>query len=186
MLRIVRKRAEELAIRTVVVASTGGDTATKAVDSLVGVRIIAVGISSGWLPPPGHATPRQFTAENRQKIENVGGAVLIATHAFAGVDRAVRARTNMSLLNIMSGTLNIFCHGMKVVCEISAMAADAGLIRTDEDVIAIAGTGRGADTAVVLRPANSINFFDMRIKEILCKPYFPAPRPPAIAPSTSA
>lgn len=186
VLRIVRKRAEELGIKTVVVASTGGDTAVKAAGTLVGVRVVAVGLAAGWLAPPVHAAPRQFTTENRKKIENAGGAVLIATHAFAGVDRAVRARTNMSLLNIISGTLNIFCHGMKVVCEISAMAADAGLVRTDEDVIAVAGTGRGADTAVVLRPANSVNFFDMRVKEILGKPYFPAPRPPTVAPPTSA
>jgi hypothetical protein len=59
---------------------------------------------------------------------------------------------------------------MKVVCEVSTMAADAGLVRTDEDVIVIAGTGRGADTAVVIRPVNSQDFFDMKVKEILCKP----------------
>jgi len=59
---------------------------------------------------------------------------------------------------------------MKVACEIALMAADAGLVRTDEDVISIAGTGRGADTAVVLRPVNTRNFFDLKVKEILCKP----------------
>ena len=52
------------------------------------------------------------------------------------------------------------------------MAADAGLARTDEDVIIIAGTGRGADTAVVLTPVNSTNIFDLKVKEILCKPRF--------------
>lgn len=52
------------------------------------------------------------------------------------------------------------------------MAADAGLVRTDEDVIAIAGAGRGVDTALVLRPVNSQDFFDLRVKEILCKPHF--------------
>jgi hypothetical protein len=60
--------------------------------------------------------------------------------------------------------------GMKVVYEIAVMAADAGLARTDEEIIAIAGTGRGADTAVVLKPANARDFFDIRVKEILCKP----------------
>jgi hypothetical protein len=62
--------------------------------------------------------------------------------------------------------------GMKVVIEISVMAADAGLVRTDEDIIAIGGSGRGADTAVVLRPVNSNDFFDLKVKEILCKPRF--------------
>ena len=50
------------------------------------------------------------------------------------------------------------------------MAADAGLVRTNEEIVAIAGTGRGADTAVVLRPANAQNFFDLRVLEIICKP----------------
>ena len=40
------------------------------------------------------------------------------------------------------------------------------------EVDSIAGTGRGADTAVVLKPVNTVDFFDIRIKEILCKPHF--------------
>jgi hypothetical protein len=74
---------------------------------------------------------------------------------------------------IVSQTLRILGQGMKVVCEIAAMAADAGLVRTDEEVIAVAGTGgagRGADTAVVLQPVNAHKFFETRVKEILCKP----------------
>ncbi|MBI2851485.1 MAG: hypothetical protein HYX84_00040 [Chloroflexi bacterium] len=181
VLRLVRKRVQELGIKAVVIASTGGDTAAKATELLGGIKVIAVGLSAGWSAPPGHATPRMFTAENRQKIESAGGAVLTTTHAFAGIDHALRAGTGTSLLNIIARTLNIFCHGMKVVCEIAVMAADAGLIRTDEDVIVIAGTGRGADTAVVLRPTNSTNFFDMRVKEVLCKPHYPAPHLPAPA-----
>jgi hypothetical protein len=74
--------------------------------------------------------------------------------------------------DVIASTLRIFGEGVKVVCEIALMATDSGLVRTDEDVIAIAGTGRGADTAVVLRPVNSQNFFDLKIKEILCKPRF--------------
>ena len=61
---------------------------------------------------------------------------------------------------------------MKVVIEITVMAADAGLVRTDEDIIAIGGSGRGADTAVVLKPVNSNDFFDLKVKEILCKPRY--------------
>ncbi|MHA1607222.1 MAG: pyruvate kinase alpha/beta domain-containing protein, partial [Candidatus Freyarchaeota archaeon] len=62
------------------------------------------------------------------------------------------------------------CDGFKVCIEISLMAADAGLIPVDKDVIAIGGTGRGADTAVVLKPAESSHFLDLRVHAILCKP----------------
>jgi hypothetical protein len=51
------------------------------------------------------------------------------------------------------------------------MAADAGLIRTDENAIGIGGSGGGSDAAIVLKPTNTHTFFDMKIKEIICKPH---------------
>ena len=77
-------------------------------------------------------------------------------------------KSNKSIADV----LRIFSQGMKVACEITLIAADAGAVRTDEDVISIAGTGRGADTAIVLTPVYSHHFFDLRVKEILCKPHF--------------
>jgi hypothetical protein len=62
--------------------------------------------------------------------------------------------------------------GMKVAIEVSVMAADAGLVRTDEDIIAVAGTAVGADYAIVLKPVVSDNFFDLKVREILCKPHY--------------
>jgi hypothetical protein len=99
--------------------------------------------------------------------------VLTATHLFSGLGRAMRKKFKMYLFEeTVANTLRIFGQGMKVVCEIALMAADAGLVRTDEDIIVIGGTGRGADTAVVLRPVNSEDFFDLKVREILCKPLF--------------
>ena len=75
--------------------------------------------------------------------------------------------------DISAATLKIFGAGMKVCVEIAAMAADAGLVRTDEEIIAMGGTGRGgggSDTALVLQPNNAHRLFDIKIKEILCKP----------------
>ena len=60
---------------------------------------------------------------------------------------------------------------MKVAIEISVMAADAGLVRTDENIV-IAGTGVGADYAIVLKPVNSNDLFDLKVREIICKPHF--------------
>ena len=50
------------------------------------------------------------------------------------------------------------------------MAADAGLLPTDKEVIAIGGTAKGVDTAVVLKPAHMGNFFDLKINEIIAMP----------------
>ena len=85
----------------------------------------------------------------------------------------MRKKFNMYLFEeVVANTLRIFGQGMKVACEITLMAADAGLVRSDEDVVAMGGTGKGVDTALVLSPVNSQDFFDLRVKEILCKPHF--------------
>jgi len=71
---------------------------------------------------------------------------------------------------IIAYTLRTFGEGMKVCAEMALMAADAGLARVGEPAVAIAGTGRGADTAVLLMPANAQTFFDLRFLEVLCMP----------------
>jgi hypothetical protein len=169
VLRLAGLRAEELGIKTILVASTTGNTALKAVEVFRGARIVAVSHFTGMREP----NTQDFTEENRQKLVSAGGAVLTATHLFSGLGRAMRKKFKMYLFEeTVANTLRIFGQGMKVVCEIALMAADAGLVRTDEDIIVIGGTGRGADTAVVLRPVNSEDFFDLKVREILCKPLF--------------
>ena len=169
VLRLAKRRAEELGIKTILVASTTGNTALKAMEVFKGARIVAVSHFTGMREP----NTQDFTEENRQKVLSVGGAVLTATHLFSGLGRAMRKKFKMYLFEeTVANTLRIFGQGMKVVCEIALMAADAGLVRTDEDIIVIGGTGRGADTAVVLRPVNSEDFFDLKVREILCKPLF--------------
>jgi len=169
VLRLAKRRAKELGIKTILVASTTGDTALKAMEVFKGARIVAVSHFTGMREP----NTQDFTEENRQKVLSAGGAVLTATHLFSGLGRAMRKKFNMYLFEeTVANTLRIFGQGMKVVCEIALMATDAGLVRTDEDIIVIGGTGRGADTAVVLRPVNSEDFFDLKVREILCKPLF--------------
>jgi hypothetical protein len=87
------------------------------------------------------------------------------------VGRAVRKKLGTyETEEIVAFTLRTFGEGIKVIAEICLMAADAGLIRSDEPVIAVAGTGRGADTAAVVRPTHAQTFFDLRFLEILCLP----------------
>ena len=164
---IVRRRAEELGINTILVASTTGETAVRAMDALNGLRVIAVSHVASFRGP----NTQEFTEENRKLVEAKGGTVLTTAHAFSGVSRALRAKLNtVTIGDIIANTLRIFGQGTKVACEIVLMAADAGLVRADEEVICIGGSAQGADTAVVLKPVNSNDFFDLKVKEILCKP----------------
>jgi len=169
VLGIARRRAEELAIKTILVASTTGNTAVKAMEALQGLRVIVVSHVTGFSAPD----IQRFTDESRKIVESKGGTILTTTHAFMGISRAMRDKFNTYVIgDIVANTLRIFGEGMKVACEIALMAADSGLVRTDEDIIAIAGTSRGADTAIALRPVNAHRFFDLKVREIVCKPHF--------------
>jgi hypothetical protein len=164
---LVKRRAEELGIKTILVASTRGDTGVKACEAFRGYDVVVVTHSTGFKEPDF----QELTDENRTAIEAAGGKILTCQHAFGGVGRAVRKKLGTyELEELIAHTLRLFGEGMKVAVEIALMAADAGLVRTDEPVIAIAGTGKGADTAVVLKPANAQTFFDLEVLEVLCKP----------------
>jgi hypothetical protein len=172
VLRIAHRRVKELNIKTVVVASNSGKTAVRATEILEGVRVIAVSHVTGHREP----NVQQFTEENKRKVESKGGAVLTTRHAFTGIN--ARGASGPLPEDWIKNTLLIFGAGTKVACEISIMAADAGMVRTDEDVVAMGGTRGGADTALVLKPANSMSPFELRVKEILCKPFVSADRQP--------
>ena len=166
-LEIARKRAEQLGIKTIVVASTSGETGVKAVKVFANYKVVVVTHAAGFPAPD----VQELTEQNRAKIVEKGGMVLTATHAFGGVGRAVRRRFNTYQMDeIIAQTLRVFGQGAKVACEIALMAADAGLIRTDEEVISIGGTARGADTALVVKPAHTHDFFELKVREVLCKP----------------
>ncbi len=66
--------------------------------------------------------------------------------------------------------LRTICQGMKVCVETVLMAADAGLVARGEEVIAVSGTRRGADTAVVALASTSAALHDLHVTEIICKP----------------
>lgn len=175
VLSLVGKRAEQLAIEKLVIATVTGKSAVWAVKAFPGKKVIAVTHSVGFRKN----NVSEFQEENRAPIEENGGVILTGTHVFGGINRAMRqgeipggAQTYVTG-DISASTLKCFCQGMKVVVEIAAMAADSGLVRTDEEIISIGGTGKlggGCDTAVVMQPAHAHNLFDTIIKEILCKP----------------
>lgn len=179
-LSLAKKRADELGIRKILVASTVGDTAVRVVDVFEGSKVIAVTHPAGFRDPDS----QEFTEGNRKKFESKGGIILTTRPAFAGLTRHAPGTPSSEFGDIVANTLRMLSQGVKVVAEITVMAADSGLVRTDEDVMVIAGSGRGADTAAVVRPANTRDLFRMRIKELLCKPLSPPvpPMPPSFGP----
>ncbi len=167
-LEVAAKRVQELGLGSALVASTSGHTGLRAVQRFRGLSVVVVTHSTGFREP----NTQELTPENRAAIEEAGGRILTCMHAFGGPNRAVRIKLGTYALDeIVAYVLRTLGQGFKVCVEIALMAADAGLARVGEPCLAIGGTGRGADTAVVLSPANAQNFLDIKIHEILCKPY---------------
>jgi len=168
VLEAVERRAAELEISDILVATCSGQTAFAALKKLSPERrIIAVTHFTGFDKP----NDQELSSENRATLQNLGVQVLTCQHAFGGVGRGVRNKLGTYQVDeVMAYTLRTFGQGTKVAIELALMAADAGLIRTDKDVISIGGTGSGADTALVIKPANSSRVFEMKVREIICKP----------------
>lgn len=161
------RRAEELDIKRIVVASNEGPTAKKALEAFKGRQVIVITHVAGFR----EANTQEMSEETRAELQEMGARVLTTQHAFAGVNRAIRFKFNTYQINeIIAQSLRVFGDGTKVAIEIAMMATDSGLVRTDEEIIAVAGTGRGADTALVIQPANSHRFFDLKVREVICKP----------------
>jgi hypothetical protein len=166
-LELAIARASELGIKKVLVATTTGETGARTVELFQGYDVVAITHVTGFRGP----NMQELTSEHRKTIETFGGRVLTSQHALGGLNRAVRKKFDTYQLDeIIAHTFRLFGEGIKVVAEIALMAADAGWARTDEPAMCIAGTGRGADTAAIVYPANAHSFFDLRIPEIICRP----------------
>lgn len=171
-INIAYQRAKQLNIDQIVVASTHGGTAHQVLDAFrdVNSKIVVVTISQafgqeGWV----------MEDKVRKELEKRGAVVLTTLHALGDdVNIAFAMNQGVAALNaVVAETLRRFSQGMKVCVEIGLMAAENGAINIDREVIAIAGTGDGADTAVVMKPAYARKFLTLEIREILAKPRKP-------------
>jgi hypothetical protein len=167
VLELVKKYAQAEGTRNIVVVSTTGETGVEASRLLRGFNVVVVSHHVGFQEPG----VWELKEENRRKILKNGAKILTSTHALSGVERAIRKKFAIIMHpELIAHTLRLFGEGTKVCVEITIMAADAGLIPVDREVIAIGGTGRGADTALVIKPSTASRFFNLKIREIIAKP----------------
>lgn len=161
-------------LKHLVVASTTGDTGLKVAKLLTGVtNVIVVAHSFGHgqakLSEKGK-TPLWANPEMIKNIEDLGAKIYIGTTVFEGMEKAIRKQTGYSQGKLIADTLRLFGEGAKVCVEIVVSAVDAGLVPEGAEVICVAGTGSGADTAMIIKAAPSERFFNLEVIEYLAKP----------------
>lgn len=172
LLEAAKERAGELGIKHIVIATTHGGTALKAKEAFknIGITITAVSLSHG----SASAYKNMFimTRQEREELESKGIQVHTGSNVLSyGVESSFQKRYGGRWVSgAVVDSLYRFSVGMKVCVEVVLMAADAGLIPVEDEVMAIGGTGSGADTAVVVKPAYPRTFHELEIREIIAKP----------------
>ena len=168
-LKLAVAAARELGIAELVVASTVGDTAMLLADEIdcEGLHVTIVGHAFDQKAPG----TNPMSAEVRKHLKEKGFDVIHAAHALSGSERCLSGQFGgVYPVEVIAHTLRMFGQGTKVCVEIGAMAADAGCVVSGQPIVAVGGTGRGADTAMVLRPAVSSKVLQTKIDRILAKP----------------
>jgi hypothetical protein len=168
-LKLAKERTLARKIKHVVLASTRGYTAQEALKIFKDTDVHLVAIPHQY----GSLEGELFDEGIRKKFEQAGHDVYISTMLFG----TYRFWEGGSAPATLTNALYRFSKGMKVCVEIALMAANAGIVPIGEDIITIAGTDIGADTAVVIRSSTSINFDALQVREVICKPFFSYPVP---------
>jgi hypothetical protein len=164
-LELVKERLDVLGINKIVLASTTGTTARKAARFFKekGTKLVVVPHQFDF-----HREVNPFPQEVVKELRESGHEVHFGTMLFH-TDGFYESKAPMLMANL----LRCFCQGVKVCFEIVLMATDAGLLGKGEKIIAVAGTGRGSDTALVMQAASTQNMKKLRVNEIICKPLYP-------------
>ena len=170
--RLAARRAAQLNIKHVVVASSSGETGVKAARAFngTGVKVVVVGSHVGFSGPG----VRDMEESSIAQLRPLGAVIVEQTHALSGVERSISRRLGGAsrVESIAEALRTLTGVGVKVCVEISIMAADGGHVPVDgkTEIIAIGGTEGGADTACVILPAHANNFFDLQIREFIAMP----------------
>ena len=201
-LECCRRRAVELGLGAVVVASLRGDSASQAAGILegTGLKVVAVTIPPGafwvvdslgndvWRDIPELVSQKaeweksgvervrmDMDEETAGRLADASVTVVRGTIPFYGIGTSLAARfRGMNYEQYFTEALRLLSGGTLVCVEVALMAADAGVIGLDDEVVVAAGTSMGLDTALVIRPSTTLTFADpargLEVREVIAMP----------------
>ena len=171
---LARERAEQLGIGKIVVASETGLSALKVLDALPGHEVIVVSSAAGTTVEGSVIGDLKIGIPDEgmlRELTDRGARVVRGTDPFWNLSAHTEIRDTPKLGMKFYEAL---CGGLHVCMTGVLEATDAGHLVEGEEVIALAGSFVGLDTAIVATAANSVNFFRaFEVLEIICKPRNP-------------
>lgn len=198
VIEIVRKASSRY--EHLVVASITGDSAVRLAEKIKGKEIICVTCPQGmswevekmgegpfasipeleeirtaWSRQGLTRVPMGISRENRDRLDDLKVKVVQGTIPFFGPTFSMRVHLRkVTGLDLIAKTLELLSTGTLVCLECVLMSVDAGVIPEGEEVMALAGTERGLDTAWTIRGSASANLFHpsrgARFIELFAKP----------------
>jgi hypothetical protein len=178
----VKERIKGSEIEYVVVASESGATALKVAEALkeFKVKVVCVSAYAGIrLAYPESGKWPSIRGVTRKKLEDLGVKIVDETpYIFKGVTFDAqflgRAAPSWAIHEFLGRTMG---YGFKTAVEVTMIAAEAGAVPLDREIVAIAGTGwlgGGADCAIVVKPSAVIKVTDvekgLEVREIIAIP----------------
>ena len=184
----------------IIVASITGDSAVKVAERIKGKKVVCVTcpqdmcwevdrmatgpfadvpelkeIRDRWAEQGLMRVEMNVTAENRARLERLEVPIVRGTIPFFGPSFSIRLHLGqVTSLDMIAKTLELISTGTLVCLECVLMCVDAGIVSGGQNVVALAGTERGLDTAWVIRSSASANLFHpekgSRFVELLAKP----------------
>ena len=174
VLKTALDAARKQSITKIITPSTSGKTAFALADAAQGLELSLGCISHVYGFGKDRISGNNMPEEVREQLTVKGVTVITAAHALSGAERSLSSHFGgVYPVEIIANTLRMLGQGTKVAVEIAAMACDAGFAEPGESIIALGGSGKGVDTAIILRPQPSHRILDTRIDEILAKPLVP-------------
>ena len=181
-LKLAIQRASELNIKKLVVASETGLSALKTAKLLrdSGISLIVVTSAAGTKIENTVIGDLRIGVPDKKiwgQLEKNGAKIVRATDPLYNIGAALEHKGIPTTATLIRLCLKMISSGTAVCVTATLMATDNGVLREGEEVVTVAGSWIGLDTALVVRATNSVNLLKagaMQIREIICKPRNPS------------
>ena len=166
----------ELGLKKLIVASETGRSALRALRALKGTGLKPVVVThhpATTVGPKGDI--RIGISEHLKEFLRKRGVVVVqGTRPLVGIERGLpRGWQAPSPHTYVDQTLGAFGQGIKIAVEAALMATDAGAVEDGEEVVSVAGTYKGLDSAIVAKTTYSYDFLRrFEVLEMIAKPRY--------------